>query len=272
MGNPSSRAERELADRYSANAEVYARYWAPVLRPMAGELISRLPLGGAARVLDLGCGTGGLLAELAEAAPRARAFGADRAAGMLRVASRDPGRLLALTDATRSGFRSGTFDVVVMAFMLFHLADPPAGLREACRILRPDGTAGIVVWGKDAELPCGDLWREALDSFGAGPDPRDPEIARHDLMDTPAKLRRLIRDAGFPRGRTWGRRFTTPWSRERLLETQAACGWTSRRLETLAEPARAACRAHVGSRMAGLGPEELTGALEVVFGIASRSG
>lgn len=271
MADSSLHATRLLAEQYSASAAAYERYWAPLLRPMSNVLLAKLPLAGAARVLDLGCGTGALLDDLARAAPRARRFGADRAAGMLRVAARRHGGSLALMDAIRAACRNESFDAVVMAFMLFNVADPPAALREAHRLLRPGGVLGVVVWGEATELPGEALWREALDRCGAGPDPRDATTRRHETMDTPGKLGALIREAGLVPSEVWGERFTTRWERERLLETQRSYGWTSRRFMTLPEPARAACLARVESRFAGPDAPDLTGSLDVVFGVATRA-
>src|SRR6266436_8434481 len=111
-------ASETLAKEYTAKAIAYARLWSPVIRPMALPLLPALPLRTAGRVLDVGAGTGALLADLKEAAPEAMVVGVDRAEGMLRVAQRSGHQLLAVTDAQRLGIRSGTIDVVVLIFVL----------------------------------------------------------------------------------------------------------------------------------------------------------
>jgi ubiquinone/menaquinone biosynthesis C-methylase UbiE len=80
--------------------------------------------------------------------PRREADG--RAEGMLRRAPGSFPRLVA--DATALPFAASCYDVVVAAFVLFHLPDPAAGLREAHRLLRAGGTMGIVT--RAGTVPC----------------------------------------------------------------------------------------------------------------------
>jgi SAM-dependent methyltransferase len=106
----------------------------------AGALRRALP-DGAPRLLDAGCGTGGLLATLARRFPRTHRFGFDLAPAALRLA---PGRAAApLARASIEGvpFRDGCFDAVVSADVLYHrgVADDAAALRELARVARPGG-------------------------------------------------------------------------------------------------------------------------------------
>jgi trans-aconitate methyltransferase len=78
-------ASQSLSAEYSAKSADYARHWSPVIRPMALPLLPARPLKTAARVLDIGAGTGALLGDLKDAAPDATVIGVDRAEGMLRL-------------------------------------------------------------------------------------------------------------------------------------------------------------------------------------------
>lgn len=91
----------------------------------------------AARVLDLGAGTGA--ATRAVQARGGTVVALDAAFGMLaeNASARPPG---AVGDALALPFVTGTFDVVVAAFSLNHLLDPVSGLREAARVIRPGGS------------------------------------------------------------------------------------------------------------------------------------
>src|SRR5437879_12509269 len=64
------------------NSAVYHRLSGPQLS-WGKKVLSRLRLRGDETVLDAGCGTGRLTAELAEALPRGRAVGIDLSQNML---------------------------------------------------------------------------------------------------------------------------------------------------------------------------------------------
>jgi ubiquinone/menaquinone biosynthesis C-methylase UbiE len=100
-------------------------------------------IGGADRLLDLGTGTGAVLARLAARADAAsEAVGVDRSDAMLQAAPDLPRswRLLR-ADATALPFPDETFDVVTAVYLL-HLLELPARravIAEAARVLRPGG-------------------------------------------------------------------------------------------------------------------------------------
>ncbi|MGH2728713.1 MAG: class I SAM-dependent methyltransferase, partial [Actinomycetota bacterium] len=79
----------ELARAYGARADSYVDLWAPVLRPKGRALLERLSPGDARTFLDLGTGSGTLLKDIADLAPRARIVAVDRSEGMIRFA-REP--------------------------------------------------------------------------------------------------------------------------------------------------------------------------------------
>jgi SAM-dependent methyltransferase len=261
---------RELAADYSRRAAAYARYWGPVIHPMAHPLLRAMPLADTRTILDIGTGTGALWPLIQAAAPAARLWGVDGAEGMLR-ASHDllRGRV-AVMNTERLGVRPATFDAALLLFVLFHVADPVRALREVHAALRPGGRLAIVVWGDDPGLPGRDIWSEELDKAGAAPDPRDQSVMRHALMDTPAKLTDLAEQAGFTPHRVWSQRFVHSWAADQLLAAQTHCGLPSRRLESLSPEARRECAAHVRARLELLTPSQLDYRVEVIYGIAAR--
>jgi len=91
------------------------------------------------RVLDLGCGSGVHLAQLA---PRCRRLvGADYSERMLRLAhgaSRGAAGLV-LSDAHALPLRDASFDLVVSLGLLDYVRSPPDVLRECRRVLAPGG-------------------------------------------------------------------------------------------------------------------------------------
>jgi ubiquinone/menaquinone biosynthesis C-methylase UbiE len=93
-------------------------------------------------------------------------------------------------------------DLVLLFFMLFHLSRPLDALREARRVLRPQGRAGSVTWAKELESTALRLWRECLDHHSASP--AHPETqTRHEPVNTAAKIEALFRAVGFSSMRAW---------------------------------------------------------------------
>jgi SAM-dependent methyltransferase len=97
-------------------------------------------------VLDLGCSTGHLLADLHAAYPRASLIGVDLVAAGLRKAHAElPSARLLRADACSLPLQDGSVDVVVSANLLEHIPDDRAALSEVTRVLTPGGVAVFVV-------------------------------------------------------------------------------------------------------------------------------
>lgn len=108
-------------------------------------LAAHLPRRG--RILEVGCGTGGLL--VAAKRRGLRIEGTDIASRWLLVARRrltDAGLDVRLTaaNAERLPWPDGAFDALVADSVLEHLDDPTAALREWARVVRPGGR--LLVW------------------------------------------------------------------------------------------------------------------------------
>jgi ubiquinone/menaquinone biosynthesis C-methylase UbiE len=93
------------------------------------------------RILDVGCGTGYLLRQVAARAPEAvELVGIDAAAAMIEAAranARDPRLQFSVGLAERLPYSDATFDLVVSTTSFDHWRDQQAGLIECARVMAP---------------------------------------------------------------------------------------------------------------------------------------
>lgn len=94
------------------------------------------PYAQGARVLELGCGTGLILARIAEVATEA--VGIDLSEGMAQLA-RDRGLDVHIGSVSDLPFEDDQFDLTYSFKVLAHVPDIEAALREAVRVTRPGG-------------------------------------------------------------------------------------------------------------------------------------
>lgn len=259
-------AVSRLAEQYGTEARAYQRLWAPVIHPAACRLLDWIPERPVVRALDLGAGVGMLIPEIRNRHPRAVVVGADRSEGMLCCAPTDA--LLAVTDASRLGIESNSLDLVVMAFVLFHLPQPARGLSEARRALRSGGLLGLTTWADDLDSPAVEVWNEELEAHGAVDGDSLGRIANHDLMDSPAKVVKLLESSGFSSARAEIQQFVHPIDLDSFIEMRSGVGGNRQRLESLDDESRGRCIAQARRRLSLLSADDLTLRFRVVLSCA----
>ena len=108
------------------------------------ELAVRLA-GRSARILDAGCGSGGLIRRLNAVEPAWAWTGIDVSPLACELARTRCRAEIREASVTALPFPERAFDAVVSADVLYHVEDDPAALREIARVLRPGGVAVINV-------------------------------------------------------------------------------------------------------------------------------
>lgn len=110
-------------------------------RALYPHLLEELSRTEGTRLLDLGCGTGALTAQVLEQDHRRQVTGVDLSERMLaRARARLGGRVnLVQGDSEHLPLLDGSFDVVYCCDSFHHYPDPAAVLAEVGRVLTPGG-------------------------------------------------------------------------------------------------------------------------------------
>jgi ubiquinone/menaquinone biosynthesis C-methylase UbiE len=261
-----NRAVLRLTEQYNAESRAYVDHWAPVLHPIACKLLEELPENTVERALDIGAGAGLLLQVIQQKYSQALVVGVDRSEGLLTLAN--PDASLVVADAVSLGILTGAFDLVVMAFMLFHLPDPSVGLAEARRVLRSGGVLGLTTWAGDLSSPAVRVWNEELETHGAVPGESLGRIARHELMDSPEKVQGLLESAGFLSARAVVQEFTHQIEPNEFIRLRTGVGSTRQRLESLDDDTRRRCVARARKRLSNLSADDFVLRIPIVLASA----
>lgn len=150
-------------------------------RPTRLWLFRQARLAGASTVLEVGCGTGAVISEVAGMA-RASLVGLDIDGAMLAFARRrNPDVLWVQGDAHALPFPEASFDLVFCHFLLLWVRVPARAVAEMARVVRPGGyvlASAEPDYGGRIDFPpelarLGQLQALALREQGA-----DPEVGR----------------------------------------------------------------------------------------------
>ena len=153
----SVKAAYEATDDYEVRVRTHELY--SVAEGSYPEwLVAQLPREGVRAVLDLGCGTGGILRMIAAAGIGVRWVGVDQSQAMVQKA-----QALAEEAGLAIEHRRGEildppsdeerFDLICACHMLYHVADIDAALGNCARLLAPGGTFVATTNSRDTMNP-----------------------------------------------------------------------------------------------------------------------
>jgi SAM-dependent methyltransferase len=128
--------DTELYDRFFDTEDRH--WWFVGRRRLVTDLLTRTQARG--RILDLGCGTGGVLAHLGEFGT---ALGLDPAPEAAHYCRRRDLPMV-IGSGMDLPFAPASFDAVLALDVIEHVPDDVALLREARRVLRPGGVLFLV--------------------------------------------------------------------------------------------------------------------------------
>jgi len=137
---------KSIREMYDSLSPRYEKRWGNYVRRSVRETLARVRAARGERLLDIGCGTGALLRELAAAG--VRCTGVDLSVGMLSQA-RFAAAPLACGDAEALPFGRESFDVVVTSSSFHFFPHPELALEEIRRVLRRNGRLVITDWCDD---------------------------------------------------------------------------------------------------------------------------
>lgn len=156
-----TRSKRQAITAYDRISRWYDWLAASSEGPLAKIGLQKLDLCPGEIVLEIGCGTGNAMLELASGAGTSgKIHGIDLSFGMLSIAwekilrTKPPARImLEQGDAANLPFASGSFDAVFLSFVLelFDTPEIPLVLAECQRVLKPDGRICVVAMSRDKD-------------------------------------------------------------------------------------------------------------------------
>lgn len=125
------------------------RILARVMAPTTLKFLESVPLGHAARCLDVGCGGGDVTVALSRMVPQGHVTGIDFDESKILLAQQEANNLgienvdFRAEDVTASPQSDERYDLIYVRFVLTHLRDPERALRRFYDQLNPDGVLAV---------------------------------------------------------------------------------------------------------------------------------
>ena len=133
--------------QFAAPAEHYDRFMGRYLPTLAPAFADAAGVRAGMRVLDVGCGPGGLTRELVERTSAEQVAAIDPSPQFAEACrARFPGADVRDGGAEDLPWEDGAFDAALASLVLAFMRDADAGVREMARVTRPGGTVALCMW------------------------------------------------------------------------------------------------------------------------------
>jgi ubiquinone/menaquinone biosynthesis C-methylase UbiE len=133
--------------QFAGAAESYDNFMGRYTPSLAVALADAAGVREQMRVLDVGCGPGGLTRELATRVGAENVAAIDPAAQFVAACrERNPGTDVRQGVAEELPWSDGTFDATLSSLVIGFMRDPDQGVREMARVTRAGGTVAVCMW------------------------------------------------------------------------------------------------------------------------------
>jgi SAM-dependent methyltransferase len=165
--------------------DAYDRFMGRWSRPLAAAFCEAVGIAEDIRVVDVGCGTGALTAELARRAGAGNVAAVDPSEPFVAAcAEAVPGADVRLGGGETLPFPDDAFDAALCQLVVNFMDDAHAGVAEMRRTTRPGGTVAACTWDLRHGMTMLRVFWDAASSL----DPSAPDEARVSPFCTPAEL------------------------------------------------------------------------------------
>jgi len=154
--------KEDVARSFSQAAATYDQV-AALQRQVAESLLNRIPDRAFTNIVDLGCGTGVVAAQLAQRAGTERVFGLDIAEGMLEFSRQQypqPSLQWCGADAENLPLQNDSVDLVFSSLAVQWCADFQQVCNEILRVLKPGGYCLLATLGPETLHELRSAWQQ----------------------------------------------------------------------------------------------------------------
>jgi SAM-dependent methyltransferase len=184
-------SRRPGCESFVASADSYDRLMGRYLPSLAPAFAQAAGVRAGMHVLDIGCGPGGLTAELARRTGTGNVAAIDPSPPFVQACQRrNPGVEVRQAVAEQLPFDTDAFDAALASLVVGFMSDPPRGISEMTRVTRPGGAVAVCFWDLARMPALGTFWAaaKAVDGSVTG------EMRR--TGGAPGELAALLRDGG----------------------------------------------------------------------------